>query len=245
MTPRYLNRYSTAICASKNLPVAHSPVRRFSAHPPNEHKMNKNLFSLIVSIAALIVTPSAAPAAIIFESAQPGGGGQSGITIGGASHQIYGAAFSISTGVHVDSIGGLINPSGAPFTNDIFGALVRLTSVDALPTGNPFTGPEVVASVVFNAGSDAPLSVDLDPGAYAVVFGNDQFGATGTAVAPPAGTVLTTHYLVWNTNAGSWGGGTGYSRFYVTGTVVPEPSSALLLLSGAALCLRRRTLRTT
>ena len=30
LTPHFPNRYSTAICASKNLPVAHSPVRRCS-----------------------------------------------------------------------------------------------------------------------------------------------------------------------------------------------------------------------
>ena len=185
-------------------------------------------------IAAMLI--STARAAIVFESALPGGGGESGITLGDGSSQIYGAAFTISQGVHVDSIGGLMFAVGAPFSDDIFGAIVRLSSVDAVPTGNPFAGADVAASTVFHVGSTSshevttPLSVDLDPGAYAIVFGNNQFGATGAAGAPPAGAVLTTHYLVWNTNSGGWKTGTGYSRFVVNGTTVPEPSTSLLLV---------------
>ncbi len=197
--------------------------------------LNKSISA--AAIAMFFLVPNFARSAIIFESALAGPGGVSGITIGGSSKQIYGAAFSINQVVQVDGIGGTFFSQGSGFPSDIFGAIISLPSIDAIPTGNPFTGPEVIGTTVFSvlntSGADvsANLAVVLFPGSYAVVFGNDHFGSSGTAAAPPAGNILSSHYLVWNTNSSGWQGGTGYSRFFVTGTTVPEPTSMVLGLS--------------
>ena len=216
----------------------------------------------LLAVSAILWTT--ADAATIYESALPASSGQggldSGATIGGysGSGQIYGARFSISQGVHVDSIGGLFfaQPQGnqpQPYADDIFGAILRLASIASFPTGDPFSAAEVVASTVFHVGSTTahevitPLSADLDAGAYALVFGSGRFGATGIAAAPPSGQSLSAQYIYWGDSSGptSWhtDGSSGSARFFVLGTV-PEPASAALLLFGAALCLTRRTLRT-
>ena len=67
---------------------------------------------------------------------------------------------------------------------EIFAALVRLSVIDAFPQGSPFTAEEVVATTLFRPDfpSDeilTPLSAELDPGSYALVFGTGLFGATG------------------------------------------------------------------
>ena len=206
----------------------------------SERQMNRILLPTLSVALFLLLTPSVAFCDYIFQSALPGSGGTSGITIGGSSNQIYGAAFAVDSNVQVDAIGGYFFSQGSPFPDDIFGAIIRLSLIDAVPTGDPFSGTEVVASIVFNVGSTSandvtvPLAVDLSPGTYAVVFGNDQFRATGVAAAPEAGAVQTSNYLVWNTDSGVWREGSGYSRFYVTGTVstVPEPSGLGLCSAG-------------
>jgi hypothetical protein len=131
-------------------------------------------------------------AAVIFESAlpiEPQPGLQSGIVIGGSpENQIYGAAFSIPHTVQVEAIGGFFfGPSAYP--NDVFGAIVRLPSIDGFPSGNPLNASGVVAHTVFDVGKGIahevtlPLAATLEPGAYAVVFGNNHFGAEGFAAA--------------------------------------------------------------
>lgn len=203
------------------------------------------------AIAALTLIQLGSPsAAVVFESASADAlSSNSGITVGGASSQIYGAAFQLSTSVAVTGIGGLFLAQGRPFPNDIFGALIRLDSIAALPGGTGLSDADVVAGVVFNVTTSgdvtAPLSATLDHGAYAVVFGSGEFGASGVAALPPTGQVYATNYLGWNTNSGSWFGGDGYGRVFVLGTpvAVSEPTSltlAALALAGIAAVRRRR-----
>jgi hypothetical protein len=80
----------------------------------------------------------------------------------------------------VDGVGGHL----VGFGGEIFAALVSLSSIDAFPTGLPFTEEEVIATTTFAppALSDdvrTPLSARLPPGSYALVFGSGEFGATG------------------------------------------------------------------
>ncbi len=204
---------------------------------------------------ALLISQSHTQAAVIYQSALPGGyGATSGSTIGGysGSGQILGAAFSVTQSVHVDSIGGLFfsSPSNGP--NDIFGAIVRLSNVGALPIGNPFSASEVLGSVVFSVGSEtatdvyAPLSLDLVAGDYAVVFGSGYFGATGIAAAPGAGGDLSARYIYWGDGfpgGTSWrDGGHTSERFVVLGTV-PEPASATFVFVAALITLGRRSVQ--
>ena len=176
-------------------------------------------------------------AAVIFESAlttEPQPGLQIGIGMGGSpSNQIYGAAFAIPHTVQVEAIGGFFFGVPAPNNDDLFGAIIRLPSIDGLPSGDPLNFSEVMAHAVFHVDRGlaheviVPLAVTLQPGAYAVVFGNGLFGTEGAAGAPSAGPGLNARYLVWNTSIPGWRSDEGNYRFFVLGSV-PEPSAALL-----------------
>ncbi|MHC4345251.1 MAG: hypothetical protein ACYSUP_11260, partial [Planctomycetota bacterium] len=93
--------------------------------------------------------------------------------------QFTGSRFHVSHQVEVTKIGGHMAGSG-----DFFGAIISLSGSGTLPQGSPFSEAEVVASVVFTPSSPSTdyrtsLSVVLDPGYYALVFGSGELGAYG------------------------------------------------------------------
>ncbi|MDJ0853231.1 MAG: hypothetical protein QNK04_33100 [Myxococcota bacterium] len=132
--------------------------------------------------------PARAQTPVLLESATLGATG----LFGGTSiteNQYVGWRFEIDTPLEVDAIGGHL--LGLPDVgNDlIFGALIRLAAIDAFPAGDPFTPEETVAAVTFQPPLPSvellvPLSVTLEPGPYALVFGSDLFGATGNGAIP-------------------------------------------------------------
>jgi len=107
------------------------------------------------------------------------------IFVGSPSSQFLGSRFSVDRTVEVTAIGGHLRGSG--FGNGmIFGAIVQLAGPGTLPVGSPLATGEVVAAVAFSPGEPsndarAPLSTFLSPGDYALVFGTNDFGATGQA----------------------------------------------------------------
>lgn len=118
---------------------------------------------------------------VLLESAQLGTSGR----IGGTSITIAqhpGWRFEIDKPLQVQNVGGhLLSYPTNP--GNIFAAIVRLASIDAMPLGSPFTSEELVAATTFRPPfpSDevsTPLSATLRPGAYALVFGTGLFGAT-------------------------------------------------------------------
>jgi hypothetical protein len=121
---------------------------------------------------------------VLLESATLGLTGRDG----GASVtnvQYIGWRFELAETLQVEQVGGhMLSLPDKP--GDIFAALVRLVSIDSFPLGAPFTSEEVVATTLFrpNFPSDeilTPLSAELTPGSYALVFGTELFGATGEA----------------------------------------------------------------
>jgi hypothetical protein len=129
----------------------------------------------------------------ILESAVLGSTGQAlGATVWG--QQYLGSRFHISYPTRLTTVGGhLANDSD----QSLFAAIIRLGSPFGLPTFPPrsiessalahvlFTPPRPSGDVLI------PLSVALDPGDYALVFGGADsavnflpFGATGTGVMP-------------------------------------------------------------
>jgi hypothetical protein len=142
--------------------------------------------SLLVHSTTLLVSPSwinesiAQP--VVLESAVMGTPGR----IGGTSittSQYVGWRFETNRTLVVDRIGGhLLSFPDEP--GEIFAALVRLQSINSVPTGAPFTPQEVVAITTFrppfpSAEVFTPFSATLAPGSYALVFGTGLFGATG------------------------------------------------------------------
>lgn len=154
-----------------------------------------------------------------------------------ASSQSVGWRFQIDRSLQVTDIGG--NFGVFHNTGNIFGAIVSLDSLNALPSGNPNSLQNVLGNTTFtptSLGGDTltPLSVLLNPGNYALIFGSDQFGATGSSAMPYIGQVNFpgSSYFFGNTN---WiNGSVSNARFIVKGnevtTSVPEPSSVLGLL---------------
>jgi hypothetical protein len=132
--------------------------------------------------------PGAAQTPVLLESATLGATG----LVGGTSiteSQFVGWRFEIDTPLQVEAIGGHLLGLPAVGNGRIFGALIRLASIDVFPAGDPFTAEETVATVVFQPAFPStellvPLSVALEPGAYALVFGSDLFGATGNGAIP-------------------------------------------------------------
>ena len=104
------------------------------------------------------------------------------------SDRFIGASFALSSPTQITGIGGQFGgfPAGT-----IFGAIIPLDSLTALPTYAPDQLPtHSLADTVFSLvgqlpaipqGADIiePLSVTLPPGTYAVLFGSGLFGADG------------------------------------------------------------------
>jgi len=159
---------------------------------------------------------------VIHESATMGPPGQDyGVVVG--AEQFAGARFYIDRRLEVTQIGGHINQVyvGA----DFFGAIVSLSGPSDLPDGYPFTYSEVVASTVFDPyyfSTDyrTPLSVELNPGYYALVFGTDALGsANGYGIMPFYGQTSfpSASYFVFQPLYG-WGNvETNNTRFVIEG----------------------------
>jgi hypothetical protein len=200
----------------------------------------------VVFLCAALAIPAAA--GVIYQSATLGPIGQSG-GLGLTSDQFLGARFEITAPTTVTGIGGHLEG----FFGSIFGSIIALDSMDALPQGSPFAGGEVLASTVFTPDSPSsdyrtPLSVTLAPGTYALVFGSGLFGATGMGVMAENNTDLSgASYFWWDGSRSSWyDGGFSNARFVVEGdSAVPEPTTVALagLAFGALALLRRRGLR--
>ena len=174
---------------------------------------------------------------VVLESAPLGTTGR----IGGTSitsNQHVGWRFQTTQTLSVERVGGhLLSIPSIP--GDIFAALISLPSIDSFPQGSPFTTEEVVATTTFrpNFPSDeilTPLSALLPPGDYALVFGTNDFGATGEGAIhngpdqpdiPP--TDISSYIFwgipgpgqspVWRTNLAS------NMRFIIEGQIVPDP----------------------
>ncbi len=174
---------------------------------------------------------SSLSAAVIYESASLGPIGQAGGPAVRAT-QFLGSRFEITQTTNVTAIGGHLRETGLG-NQELFGAIVMLAGPGAMPGGAPFNPGEVMTSITFNpnpattnASDDimVPVSVQLEPGSYAVVFGSGLFGATGDGGMPFNGQTVTAagsgSYFFWDGNFSTWlnGGGFGPLRFVVEGT---------------------------
>lgn len=211
--------------------------------------MKRDISMTVAAMAVIAFASPAVQAAIIFESATLGPtGGLGGITLGSTEVQLpplhektradffLGSRFSVDTVVDVESVGGVMySDRGGSF----FAAIVSLSSSTALPSGNPFD-MTTLATTVFTppaANNDilTPLSVTLNPGDYALIFGSEFFGATegygamSASNADIAGPASYIGWQFWGGESGNWYNSPGAAglRFVVTG-MIPEPGSWLL-----------------
>lgn len=227
-----------------------------------------SFFTKISCISACIVfiglakTSITQAATITLESARLGTTGQTGQSgepviysnesIG--SSQFLGWRFQLTDPLQVTDIGGHLATRPNVGNGEIFGAIVSLSSSNAVPQVNPFQlEEEVLASTSFNPGFPSrdvtvPLFVKLNPGNYALIFGTGLFGASGYGFMPDFQQDLPGSSYFFSVDT-FWEGGGSFSgaRFVVKGesgvfTPIPEPTCTLGLLtigiSGAGLLLK-------
>jgi hypothetical protein len=96
--------------------------------------------------------------------------------------QILGARFHVSGTVAVDHIGAHFVKSDGGV---IYGAIASLSGSPALPSGTPGNFNPIAETTFSVPNKDSnqlvALSATLGPGDYALLFGSNRFGATGTA----------------------------------------------------------------
>jgi hypothetical protein len=208
-------------------------------------KASAAAFSL--GLAALATNPAAA--ATVFETAS-----YTGVDTG--DYSIYdqrwiGATFTLSQTTQVNSIGGQFNLGAGT----LFGAIVALPSAGAVPSFNPSAiGSNALASAVFDAPVDiadvsAPVSVTLAAGNYAVIFGSNQFGATGQAGMGSNNDLKGSPQFIeyfGAVNGDAWDEDLNDGlRLFVNGTPAPapEPTTWAMMMIGmgfAGAAMRRR-----
>jgi len=202
----------------------------------------KNLLmgTIGTTLFSIGIVGAAEATTITIESAVLGATGENGGYViagprGPFSPQFLGWRFEVDNTLQVTDIGGHLASSGS-----IFGTLVSLNNPNALPQGSPFLPEEVLASTTFTVGFPSrdittPLSVTLAPGNYALIFGAELFGATGSGLMPNNNFDLPgASYFIWGTlNADDptawYNTPSGNARFVVRGQTVDviEPSSLL------------------
>jgi hypothetical protein len=123
-------------------------------------------------------------------------------------------------------------------TNSLFGAIVHLEDESDVPDSDDLSSSDVIGTTVltFPDPSDeifGDLSVRLEPGLYAVIFGSDLFGTDGVGAAVRNGIDHGTQsYFAWQPGSSSWHELDSFfanHRFVVEGSIIPEPTTATLI----------------
>jgi hypothetical protein len=197
----------------------------------------------------LFVPP--ATAEILFESGTlgPTGTAEGAVPSTNVSASIYpGVRFQLTQPVKTELIGGhFVDDLGGTF----FGAIVALEDANDFPNSEDRATPDVlgVTQLTFPVASAdvfGDLSVSLQPGWYALVFGTGRFGTSGNGGATRNNTDIgDPSYIAFGPNL-KWfnmdifGDFFDNHRFVVLGEIVPEPSSiSLLLVSAFGMAMRR------
>lgn len=196
-----------------------------------------------------------AGALTLLETAEYSPPGHAGYAI---DSQFLGARFEIDTQSRITAIGGHINP----ISGTLFGAVVRLTGPDALPSVLPdalATHDQTLLYQTFDqpqlrsATSDLlmEVSITLGPGQYALIFGGAATGGEGRMEIQKTELGAPSFFFG---GSGFWqDGGFSHARFLVEGVslqganarvaTTPLPGGALLLpaaIGGLWLFRRRR-----
>lgn len=216
------------------------------------------LIILGITVFFFSLPPTVAKSDILYESTTLGTTGQSvwgnaaGRVNDDPSYRVYyGSIFHIDSGFEWE-----ITDIGGHFcrfqnrTGTLFGAIIKLNSFDPIEPAPPLDFSDVVASTVFvpdypSSDYRTPLSVTLENGDYALVFGSDDLGASDGGMVvmhQPGHDNPLAEYPIGAYVSGGWhydySSSARQHRFVVEGTAVPEPTTLLLLGFGAVM-LRR------
>ncbi|MEQ9668027.1 hypothetical protein [Coleofasciculus sp. G2-EDA-02] len=201
--------------------------------------------TISIAVAALIMfggsTTAQASTLILesvpFDSVDTGSRGGTDVD----ADQFLGWRFDLNSRLNVTDIGGTFFGFSSIPNRNIFGAIISLNGIDALPLGNPFLPEEVLAVTTLTTpiGHNdllTPLEVRLEPGNYALVFGSGLFGATGSSVMSfLQGSPRSSSVFFWDVDTppleARWVNTVSPNRFVIVGsTSVPETSPVLSFL---------------
>ncbi len=204
----------------------------------------RTTFAGTVFLSAVLLSPALATAATIFESGTLGETGIPRFAVPGAnvSDTVFdGVRFELTQPVLTSQIGGHF--VGSPnTTGTFFGAIVELDDENDFPDSGDLQTPDVRGSAVFSfpepsAEVFADLSVFLEPGWYALVFGSGLFETSGDGAMPLNNPDIgEPSYIAFVSSR--WRNLDGTSipfdnyRFIVKGTIIPEPESFGLAMIG-------------
>ncbi len=138
----------------------------------------------------------------------------------------------------------------APAAGTFFGAVVALDDSNDFPDSSDLSTPDVLGHALLNFTSSSAevfgvLSLSLDTGWYALVFGSGLYGAVGSGGAPANNPDIgePTYIAVHPGSGVSWIDLATFVtdlRFVVKGTIVPEPSTPALVVLAMLITLATR-----
>jgi len=209
--------------------------------------MKRCLFAL----AALAIAPHIVAGATLFESGTVGTTDISWQDVSGQvvlgenvnSHAFNGVRFELTQPVVSTQVGGHFVGSNSNTT--FFAAIIELDNASDSPDSVDLSTPDVLGTTLLTAPQlsdeiSGNLSLALDPGWYALVFGSGLFGANGAGAALLNNSDIgTPDYIGFLTGFG-WGERLPGKRFFVNGNVVPEPISIVLASISSLFLLARR-----
>jgi hypothetical protein len=152
-----------------------------------------------------------------------------------------GARFEITHAMRTTQIGGHF--VGGYEETSFFGAIVALTGSNDFPNSEDLSTPDVMGVSILNfphasAETRGDISVRLEPGWYALAFGTQLFGTNGRGATIRNGLDFTaSSYIVWQDDPGwfnyselSGANQPANQRFFVEGTLIPEPTTGTILI---------------
>lgn len=202
------------------------------------------VLNLAAALALMFATTSAT-AATIFESGTLGPTGIPRGVVPGAnvsSDVFNGVRFELATPVITTQVGGhFVGSVGT--TDTLFGAIVKLADENDYPDSADLSTPDVLGSTKLtfpepSAEVFGDLSLSLDPGWYALVFGSGLFGASGNGAMPLNNPDIGNPTYIGFQSGTGWFNLSTLSdafefedyRFVVKGTAIPEPATVAIAL---------------
>jgi hypothetical protein len=213
-------------------------------------------FALLAILAVVGPFVGFASAEIIYESGSLGPTGipQGVVDAANVNGFVFnGVRFNLTSPVVTSQVGGhFVGSVGT--TDTLFGAIVKLVDENDFPDSRDLSTPDVLGSTTLafpepSAEVFGNLSLALDPGWYALVFGSGLFGATGDGAMPLNNPDIGNPTYIGLQPGGVSGWGDLLNpifqnyRFVVRGEIVPETSSIALLLFGFLNVVNKRVTR--